>query len=100
MAPCTAISRRPACGPASLPSFRRAASRSPAPISTLPSRCNPMAFELEPVYLVYGLAAASAALFVQAVYLVFFSATSYRSRINRRLRLSKDQPDRESVLVQ
>jgi tight adherence protein B len=59
-----------------------------------------MPFELEPVYLVYGLAAASAALFVQAVYAVFFSATSYRSRINRRLRLSKDQPDRESVLVQ
>ncbi len=59
-----------------------------------------MPFDLDPVYLVYVLAAASVVLFVEALYLVFFSATSYRSRINRRLRLMEGQPDRESILIQ
>jgi tight adherence protein B len=59
-----------------------------------------MLFDLDPIYLFYALAAASAVLFVEASYLLFFSATSYRSRINRRLRLAKNEPDRESVLVQ
>jgi tight adherence protein B len=31
---------------------------------------------------------------------VFFAATSYRNRVNRRLRLIDGQPDRESILVQ
>jgi tight adherence protein B len=39
-------------------------------------------------------------LFVEAIYLIFFSQTSYRKRINRRLRLMDGQPDRESILVQ
>jgi tight adherence protein B len=56
--------------------------------------------DFDPVYLIYVLAAASAALFVEAIYLVFFSASSYRNRINRRLRLMEGQPDRESILVQ
>ena len=60
----------------------------------------PMPFDLDSAYLIYFLAAASAVLFVEAVYLLCFSTASYRSRINRRLRLLKDQPDRESVLVQ
>jgi tight adherence protein B len=59
-----------------------------------------MSFEFDPVYLIYALAAASAVLFVEAIYLTFFTATSYRSKINRRLRLSDGQPDRESILVQ
>lgn len=59
-----------------------------------------MPFDLDPVYIVYALAAGSAILFFEALYLIFFSATSYRSRINRRLRLMQEQPDRESILVQ
>jgi tight adherence protein B len=39
-------------------------------------------------------------LFVEAIYLLCFSTASYRSSINRRLRLMKDQPDRQNVLVQ
>ena len=56
--------------------------------------------EFDPVYLIYALAAASVVLFVEALYLIFSSSTSYRSKINRRLRLMGDQPDREGVLVQ
>jgi tight adherence protein B len=56
-----------------------------------------MPFELDSTYVVYLFAAASA---VEAIYLLCFSTASYRSRINRWLRLLKDQPDRESVLVQ
>ena len=37
---------------------------------------------------------------VEAVYLMCFSAASYRSRINRRLMLSKDSTDRENVLIE
>ena len=59
-----------------------------------------MPFDLDPVYLIYALAAASVVLFVEAIYLTFFTATSYRTKINRRLRLIEDQPDRESILVQ
>ena len=59
-----------------------------------------MPFDLDSIYLFYALAAGSVVLFVEATYLLFFSATSYRSRINRRLRLAKNEPDRESVLVQ
>jgi tight adherence protein B len=59
-----------------------------------------MPFDIDTIYLFYALAAASAVMFVEAAYLLFFSAESYRSRINRRLRLVKTEPDRESVLVQ
>ena len=59
-----------------------------------------MLFDLDPVLIVYALAAGSVVLFVEAIYLVFFSATSYRNRVNRRLRLIDGQPDRESILVQ
>ena len=37
---------------------------------------------------------------VEAIYLMCFSAASYRSRINRRLMISKDRTDRESVLIE
>src|SRR5205809_967167 len=59
-----------------------------------------MPFELDSAYLVYLFAAASVVLIVEAAYLLCFSTASYRSRINRRLRLMRDQPDRESVLIQ
>ena len=57
-------------------------------------------FDVDPMYVVYALAAGSAILFAEAIYLIFFSANSYRSHINRRLRLMDGQPDRESTLVQ
>ncbi|HEX2215387.1 MAG TPA: type II secretion system F family protein [Xanthobacteraceae bacterium] len=51
------------------------------------------------IYAFYALAALSAVLLAESVYLLLFSAASYRSRINRRLRLIKDQPDREATLA-
>ena len=39
-------------------------------------------------------------MFVEGIYLLFFSTSSYRSRINRRLALMTNQPDREGILVQ
>jgi tight adherence protein B len=59
-----------------------------------------MSLEFDEVYLIYLLAAGSAVMLFEAIYLLFFSKASYRSRINRRLRLMKDKPDRESILVQ
>ena len=59
-----------------------------------------MSFELDPIYVVYLFVAVSAGLFVEGVYLLFFSGASYRKNVNRRLRLLKDEPDRENVLVQ
>jgi tight adherence protein B len=58
-----------------------------------------MPFAFDPIYLIWLLVAVSAGLTVEAVYLLCFSATTYRSQINRRLMLSKEQKDRESVLV-
>jgi tight adherence protein B len=57
-------------------------------------------FDFDEVYLIYIFAAVSAVLLFEAVYLLFFSKASYRSRVNRRLSLMKDKPDRESILVQ
>ena len=59
-----------------------------------------MSFDFDPVYLIYVLVAASAALFVEGMYLLFFSGSSYRKNVNRRLKLLKNQPDRENMLVQ
>ena len=53
-----------------------------------------------PIYLVWLFVAVSAGLAFEAVYLLCFSTASYRSQINRRLRLSKDRTDRESVLIE
>jgi tight adherence protein B len=57
-------------------------------------------FDINPIYLVWLFVALAAGLTVEAVYLMCFSAASYRSRINRRLMLSKDRTDRESVLIE
>jgi len=59
-----------------------------------------IAMEFDTPYIVYALVAGSAILAFEAFYLIFFSANSYRSKINRRLRLMDGQPDRESILVQ
>ena len=56
--------------------------------------------DFDPVYLIYALVAASAVLVVEAIYLLFFSSTSYRSKINRRLRVMNNAPDRETILIQ
>ena len=55
-----------------------------------------MPFDIDAVYLVYALAAGSVILFVEAIYLIFFSAASYRNRINRRLQLKQGQPSGEA----
>jgi len=62
-----------------------------------------MSFSLanfDPIYLVWLFIAISVGLAFEAVYLLAFSAASYRSKINRRLMLTKDRPDRESVLIE
>jgi tight adherence protein B len=59
-----------------------------------------MPFEFDQAYVIYGFAAVSAILFAEAAYLLLFKTASYRSRINRRLSLLSDKPDRVSILVQ
>lgn len=59
-----------------------------------------LSFDFDPIYLVWLFVAVSAALGFEAVYLLCFSTASYRSQINRRLMLSKDRTDRESVLIE
>jgi tight adherence protein B len=59
-----------------------------------------MAFDFDPIYLIYFLVAASAGLAVEGFYLLCFSGTSYRQNVNRRLKLLKGQPDREHILIQ
>jgi tight adherence protein B len=59
-----------------------------------------MPLEFDQAYVIYGFAAVSAILFAEAAYLLLFKTASYRSRINRRLSLLSDKPDRVSILVQ
>jgi tight adherence protein B len=59
-----------------------------------------MSFDFDPIYLVWLFVAISAGLTVEAIYLMCFSTASYRSRINRRLMLSKDRTDRETILIE
>jgi tight adherence protein B len=59
-----------------------------------------MSFNIDSTYAVYAFAAVSAILFGEGVYLLFFSAASYRNRINRRLAMLSDTVDRQGVLVQ
>jgi tight adherence protein B len=55
---------------------------------------------MDPLYFFYGMAALAAVFVAEAVYLLFHSVSSYRTRINRRLELSGKEGDREKVLVQ
>src|SRR5947199_8974949 len=59
-----------------------------------------MWFELDTTTLITICAAISVVLFAEAVYLLGFSTASYRSRVNRRLKLSNNKPDREAILIQ
>ncbi len=59
-----------------------------------------MPFEFDSVYLIYLLVAGSVGLFVEGIYLLFFSGASYRKNVNRRLKLLKNEPSRENILVQ
>lgn len=59
-----------------------------------------MPFEIQQVHLFYFLAALSTVLFAEAIYLFFYNKASYRSHLNRRLRLMKKQPNREQILIQ
>ncbi len=59
-----------------------------------------MPFELDQLHLYYLLAAISAILLAEAAYLFFYNKASYRGQLNRRLRLMKNQPNREQILVQ
>ncbi len=56
--------------------------------------------DFNPIYLVYLLAAASAIFLFEAVYFLFFTGSSYRKNVNRRLRLMHDKTDREAILIQ
>lgn len=59
-----------------------------------------MSLDIDPLYIVYLLAALAAGLAFEAVYLLFFTSRSYRKNVNRRLRLMDGQSDREQLLVQ
>jgi tight adherence protein B len=59
-----------------------------------------MSLEFDPIYLIYVCVAAAAVLFVEGIYLLCFSGASYRQNVNRRLKLLKDEPNRENILVQ
>ena len=57
-------------------------------------------FDFDSIYVVYFLVAASAGMLFEGIYLLFFSGASYRQNVNRRLKLLKDEPNRENILVQ
>src|SRR6202011_1578028 len=59
-----------------------------------------MSFNFDPIYLIYLLVAASAGLFAEGFYLLCFTGATYSNNVNRRLKLLKDQPDRENILIQ
>src|SRR4029078_3133381 len=52
------------------------------------------------VYLVYLFVGLSAALLAEGVYLLFFTRSSYRKNINRRLKISDEKTDQQSILIQ
>jgi tight adherence protein B len=59
-----------------------------------------MPFELDAPTLIVICAAISVVLLAEAVYLLGFSSASYRKNVNRRLKISQNQPDREAILIQ
>jgi tight adherence protein B len=59
-----------------------------------------MPFELDQVTMIYLFAAVATILFVEALYLMFFSTVSYKTTVNRRMRLMQHEPNRENILVQ
>jgi tight adherence protein B len=59
-----------------------------------------MSLDFDPIYLVWLMVALSAGLAAEAIYIVFASATNYRSRINHRLLMLQEHTDREAVYVE
>lgn len=59
-----------------------------------------MPFGLNEAHLFYIFAAISVVLAAEAIYLLFFSASSYRTRVNRRLRLMQNDANRQTILLQ
>src|SRR5712691_13148322 len=59
-----------------------------------------MSFDFDAIYLIYLLVAVSAGLLAEGLYLLFYSGASYRKNVNRRLKLLRDEPNRENILVQ
>src|SRR5436190_13019390 len=59
-----------------------------------------MSFDFDSIYLIYLLVAVSAGFSVEGVYLLLFSHGSYRKSVNRRLKLLREEPNRENILVQ
>jgi tight adherence protein B len=59
-----------------------------------------MSFELDQIYIIYLLVAVSAGCMVEGFYLLFFSGASHRRSVNRRLKLLRNEPNRENILVQ
>jgi tight adherence protein B len=57
-------------------------------------------FDINPITLIYVFAAISTILFVEAAYLMFFTTASYKTTVNRRMRLLQNEPNRENILVQ
>jgi tight adherence protein B len=57
-------------------------------------------FDFNIIYLFYVLIGISAAMFAEGIYLLFYSKSSYRKNINRRLKVADGKVDQESVLVQ
>jgi tight adherence protein B len=57
-------------------------------------------FDLNPVTLIYVFAAISTILFVEAAYLMFFNTASYKTTVNRRMRLLQTETNRENLLLQ
>src|SRR5258708_20272553 len=57
-------------------------------------------FEIDTPTLIVICTAISVVLFAEAVYLLGFSGVSYRKNVNRRLKISQSQPDREAILIQ
>lgn len=57
-------------------------------------------FSIDSIYVMYLLVAASAGLFAEAMYLLFYKSGSYRRRINHRLNVMADKTDRGSTLAE
>ena len=59
-----------------------------------------MSFEVDQFYFVYLLVAVSVGFLVEGLYLLVFSGASYRQNVNRRLKLLRNEPNRENILLQ
>ena len=56
--------------------------------------------DLDPIWVFYGAIAGVVLLSADMIYLLTFSAHSYRKNVNRRLALMADNPDRQAVILE